>query len=73
MTEFKFNLQLSAENYLQYYEGVAKAIQVKSFCGKTIQFPADKVREFVLEDGVHGTFVICLDDNNKFLSVKKMT
>ena len=73
MTEFKFNLQLSAENYLQYYEGVAKAIQVKSFCGKTIQFPADKMREFVLEDGVHGTFVICLDDNNKFLSVKKMT
>ena len=72
MTEFKFNLQLSAENYLQYYEGVAKAIQVKSFCGKTIQFPADKMREFVLDDGVHGTFVICLDDNNKFLSVKKM-
>ena len=73
MTEFKFNLNLSAENYLQYYEGAAKAIQVKSFCGKTIQFPADKMREFVLEDGVHGTFVICLDDNNKFLSVKKIT
>lgn len=73
MTEFKFNLQLSTENYLQYYEGVAKAIQVKSFCGKTIQFPADKMREFVLEDGVHGTFVMCLDDNNKLLSVKKIT
>ena len=73
MTEFKFNLQLSTENYLQYYEGVAKSIQVKSFCGKTIQFPADKMREFVLEDGVHGTFVMCLDSNNKFLSVKKIS
>ena len=72
MTSFEFNLRLSAEEYLQYYEGLAKAVQVQSFCGKTIQFPADKVREFVLKDGIHGTFVIHLDENNKFLSIKKL-
>jgi hypothetical protein len=32
MTEF--TLHLSAEEYLQYYEGVAKSIQVQSLCGK---------------------------------------
>lgn len=72
MTEFEFNLNLSAEEYLQYYEGVAKAIQVRSFCGNLIQFPADKMREFVLKEGIHGTFVMRLDANNKFLSVKKI-
>lgn len=72
MTEFEFDLHLSAEEYLKYYEGLAKAIQVRSFCGKTIQFPADKMREFVSSEGVHGSFVMQLDANNKFLSVKKI-
>lgn len=72
MTEYKFSLHLSAEEYLQYYEGLAKAIQVRSFCGKTIQFPADKMREFILKDGLHGTFVMRLNSHNKFLSVKRL-
>ena len=71
MTEFEFNLHFSAEEYLLYYEGAAKFIQVRTTCGKTIQFSADKVRSFVLEDGVHGTFIIRLDDNYKFLSLRK--
>ena len=71
MTKFKFTLHLSAEEYLKYYEGRASAIQVRSHCGKLIRFSADKVREFVLSDGVHGTFEIQLDKNNKFLSIKK--
>lgn len=71
MTEFEFTLHLSAEEYLQYYEGVVNAIQVRSSCGKIIQFPADKMRKFVLKDGVHGSFIIQLDDNNKMLSVRR--
>lgn len=70
--KFEFNLHLSAEEYLQYYQGVAKAIQVTSRCGKKIQFSADKMRPFVLKDGVHGSFVIALDENNKFLSVSRI-
>ena len=72
MTKFEFTLHLSAEEYLQYYEGIAKAIQVRSHCGKLIQFSADKMREFVLNDGIHGTFEMRLGENNKFLSVKKI-
>ena len=71
MTKFEFTLHLSAEDYLQYYEGIAKSIQVRSHCGKLIQFSADKVRGFVLSDGVHGTFEMRLDENNKFLSIIK--
>ena len=72
MTKFEFTLNLSAEEYLQYYEGIAKAIQVRSHCGKLIQFSADKMREFVLSDGIHGTFEMRLGENNKFLSIKKI-
>jgi len=72
MREYEFTVHFSAEEYLQYYEGVAKAVQVQSKCGKIIQFPADKMREFVLSDGVHGSFVIQLDNKNKFLSIKRL-
>ena len=73
MIEFEFTLHLSADEYLQFYEGVAKAIQVQSRCGKIIQFPAEKMREFVLKDGVHGAFVIQLDEKNKFSSIRRLT
>lgn len=72
MTEYEFTLHLSAEEYLQYYEGIARSIQVRSRCGKTIQFPADKMREFVLKDGVHGSFIIQLNENNKLLSIRRI-
>jgi len=71
MTEYEFTLHLSADEYLQYYEGIAEAIQVRSCCGKTIQFPADKMRKFVLADGIHGTFIMQLDDQHKFLSLQR--
>jgi len=73
MTEFEFNLHLSAEDYLQYYEGTANSIQVRSTCGKTIQFPAEKMRNFVLRDGIHGTFIIQLGNKNKFISIRRLT
>jgi len=72
MIEYEFTVHFSTEEYLQYYEGVAKAIQVQSACGKIIRFPADKMREFVLADGIHGTFKIRLDNNNKFLSMVRL-
>lgn len=72
MIEYEFSLHLSADEYLQYYEGLAKFIQVRSRCGKTLQFPADKLRQFVLADGVHGHFVIRLDDKNKFISLNRV-
>lgn len=71
MTEFEFTLHLSAEEYLQYYEGSAKFVQVQAHCGKIIQFPAEKLREFVLKDGVHGSFIMKLDRNHKLLSLCK--
>lgn len=72
MPSYEFDLYLSADDYLQYYEGVVAAIQVRSHCGKRIQFSADKMRPFVLKDGIQGRFIMQLDNNNKFISIKKV-
>lgn len=71
MTKYEFDLHLSAEEYLQYYQGVAQFIQVRSHCGKMIRFPAEKMRRFVLKDGINGTFIIQLDENNKFIAISQ--
>ncbi len=73
MIDYEFILHLSAEEYLHYYTGAAKAIQVQSRCGKTIRFPAEKMREFVLSDGVHGSFIMQLDDEEKISSIKRLS
>ncbi len=72
MIEYEFSLHISSDEYLHYYQGVAKAVQVRTECGKLIQFSADKIRQFVLEDGVHGRFIIRLDNKHKFLSVRRI-
>ena len=70
--EYEFEIHLSAEEYLQYYQGVVHAIQVQSKCGKRIQFAADKLRPFVMADGIHGRFKLQLGKNNKFLGIQKI-
>lgn len=70
--EYEFEIHLSAEEFLQYYQGVVRAIQVQSKCGKRIQFAADKIRPFVMVNGIHGTFKLQLGKNNKFLGIKKI-
>ena len=70
--EYEFEIHLSAEEYLQYYQGVVNSVQVRSKCGKRIQFSADKIRPFVMSDGIHGRFKIQLGANNKFLGLKRI-
>lgn len=70
--EYVFDLHLTAEEYLQYYQGVVKAVQVMSHCGKRLQFSADKIRQFILADGIHGTFKMKLDPDNKLIEIKRV-
>lgn len=70
--EYVFDLHLTAEEYLQYYQGVVNAIQVRSRCGKRLQFSADKIRQFVMSDGIHGTFKMKLGQNNKLIEIKRI-
>lgn len=69
MLEFEFELHLTAEEYLQYYQGRVNYIQVRSNNGQIIQFSADKIRPFITSYGISGSFILKLDKNNKFISL----
>ena len=67
---YEFELDLSPEEYLEYYRGVLKQVMVRSRSGKTVQFPAALLQPFLLPDGIHGRFALTCDQNFKhpFLS-----
>jgi hypothetical protein len=71
-TTRRFTLHLSAEKYLAHYRGAVKAVVVRCNDGQTLQFPSDLLQRFVDHDGVHGEFEIQFDDQNKFLSLRRV-
>lgn len=68
----RFQLSLSSEKYLRYYQGQASSIQVWSLDNKRIRFPASAIRQFLMHDGIHGVFEIRFDKNNKLIEVVKI-
>ena len=66
-----FRLHLSSEQYKAYYQGQVQFIQVQSFDGRKIRFPANAVRQYLTMDGIHGELEIQFDQNNKLIGVVK--
>lgn len=69
MPTMKFSLNISAEEYLRYYQGTGKTVVAIEEGGRQIQFPAAKLRPFVSHDGVQGWYEIEFDHNHKFISL----
>ena len=70
--QFTFRLQISQQQYLQYYQGTANAVQVVSECGQKVKFPAIRLRPFMTHDGIHGRFCLTIDGNNRFIDLQKL-
>jgi len=72
MKRMTFSMNLSAEKYLRYYQGSAKAVIVQADDGRTLKFPINAIQKFVTRDGVQGRFEIIFDDNNKMQSLNRL-
>lgn len=72
MTKLTFQLSISAEEFLRYYSGSARAVLVRSEDGRRVQLPANSFRPFVTATGIAGRFEITLDEKNKLLDIRKL-
>ena len=52
----RFSMQLSYEQYLKVYQGIAKNIAVTDDKGRKIVFPAGNIQSFLTKDGIKGYF-----------------
>jgi len=65
-------LSIGREDYLSWYQGVAKLVHTKALDGRSVKFPANILQPFITHEGVHGTFAIYFDENNKFKEIKRL-
>ena len=72
MHQYAFQLQISSEQYLDYYRGVAKNVVAQARSGQTVQFPASLLQKFITPDGIQGEFVLTCDENHKCVSLQKI-
>lgn len=70
---FEFNLTLSAEQYLAYYQGAASKVVVRCTDGQSIQFPARLLTRFVTVQGVQGHFVLTCSDDMKGSTLTRLS
>jgi len=68
----RFPLQLSYEQYLKVYQGIAKNISVIADDGRRIAFPARNIQSFLTKNGISGYFEMELTAEHKFVCVKKI-
>lgn len=67
-----FSLAIPADEMLRLYSGKAKQVQANTADGRLLRFPAVHLRSFVTHEGVHGTFRIYFDANERFQRLEKI-
>ncbi|MBA3059102.1 MAG: DUF2835 domain-containing protein [Gammaproteobacteria bacterium] len=72
MKQFKFRLDITEQQYLNYYRGAVRQVIVSSTTGVTIQFPASLLTKFVTSGGIHGDFVLSCDDALKGSEIRRV-
>ena len=72
MSEYRFRLAISAEDYLAYYQGAVRQVVTTLANGQRLQFPADSLRPFVTREGVHGEFVLRVNAQNKLQGLERV-
>ncbi|GAB4274986.1 MAG: hypothetical protein Kow0065_23030 [Methylomicrobium sp.] len=68
----RFRLNLSYDQYLSVYQGVAKTVSVVADDGRRIQFPAGNIQPFLTKQGIQGYFEMELTPQYKFIGIKKL-
>ncbi|ACL74030.1 DUF2835 domain-containing protein [Thioalkalivibrio sulfidiphilus] len=69
---YYFDLHISREEYLRYYQGAATAVRVVDRDGRGVRFPASALRGHVTPTGISGSFCLVTDENHKLLRLERL-
>ena len=72
MVRHRFQLNISAETFLHYYQGAARAVIVRAEDGRTIQLPAMTFRPFVTAACGGGGFERVRYANNRLVELGRI-
>ena len=72
MKHYIVQLELSAEEVLQYYNGQAAAVRARAHTGAIVQFPAAALRRFVEPTGVKGLFRLSVTGGGRLTALDRL-
>jgi len=72
MKEIIVSLHISREDYLNVYQGQVHTVVATAADGRIVRFPAGILKDVVGHEGIHGTFKIRFDANNKFDGISRL-
>ena len=72
MPELYIDLHISREEMLRYYKGSAKTVTGTAVDGRTYNFPAHILREFMTHTGINGHFRVRYDQEGRFQSIEQL-
>lgn len=68
----RFNLNILYDDYLAFYQGVAKNVSVVAYDGRRIEFPANLIQRHLTREGIRGSFELEFDNNNKLIELRRI-
>jgi hypothetical protein len=71
MNSITVSLSISNEEFSRLYRGEARDVICTANDGRTVQFPANKLRRFLTHNGIHGNFKIYFSEQHRFLRIEK--
>ena len=72
MKTYEFTADFDADQIRLIYSGAARNIMVTTSEGLRIELPAMRFRNFVTKDGLHGSFRLTTDDQNRFVDLERL-
>ena len=70
---FYIQLDISTQEFQNYYSNNINSVIAMSHDGRKVQFPANLLQPFVSHAGIQGKFKLIVSDNSKFKSISKIT
>lgn len=72
MPETIVDIDISAQDILQYYQGLVTNVSAVALDGKRVQFPVNLLRPFMTYAGINGRFTIEYNASGKFQKISKL-
>lgn len=69
LSRYVVDILLSAEQIEQFYAGAVTSVWVRDVQGLSLQFPLRSLRPFIGHHGVSGRFVLCVNQDNRLVSI----
>lgn len=71
-TVFYIQLDISTQQFWNYYSQNINSIIATSTDGQRVQFPASVLQPYVTHAGIQGTFCLTVDEDAKFKSIGRV-